>query len=194
MNQGNGVYGSFEAQGYFSNGTPGGTRASWSFDFSINSDYLNGNDSNGTSLGESGLVFLLSIDYDPSLGTNFLLLDPLTQRPDNEYGFNTTYGDKAGDNLPAPGDNATDIATYNVAQNSQQLNFFVGPQPFNPNASGDYIIKLQAFDSLNDNVLVGETQIEVIVGEVPEPASLTLWGLGALGCAVAGYRRRKQAV
>jgi hypothetical protein len=27
----------------------------------------------------------------------------------------------------------------------------------------------------------------------PEPASLALWGLGALGCAVAGYRRRKQA-
>lgn len=28
---------------------------------------------------------------------------------------------------------------------------------------------------------------------VPEPASLTLWGLGALGCAVAGYCRRKLA-
>jgi hypothetical protein len=28
---------------------------------------------------------------------------------------------------------------------------------------------------------------------VPEPASLTLWGLGALGCAIAGYRRRKLA-
>jgi hypothetical protein len=27
---------------------------------------------------------------------------------------------------------------------------------------------------------------------VPEPASLAIWGLGALGCAVAGYRRRKQ--
>lgn len=28
---------------------------------------------------------------------------------------------------------------------------------------------------------------------VPEPASLAIWSLGALGCAVAGYRRRRQA-
>lgn len=28
---------------------------------------------------------------------------------------------------------------------------------------------------------------------VPEPATLAIWGVGALGCAFAGYRRRKQA-
>jgi hypothetical protein len=28
---------------------------------------------------------------------------------------------------------------------------------------------------------------------VPEPATLTIWGLGALGCAAAAYRRRKLA-
>lgn len=28
---------------------------------------------------------------------------------------------------------------------------------------------------------------------VPEPASLAIWGIGALGCAMAGYRRRKAA-
>jgi hypothetical protein len=27
----------------------------------------------------------------------------------------------------------------------------------------------------------------------PEPVSLTIWGLGALGCAVVGCRRRKLA-
>jgi hypothetical protein len=32
------------------------------------------------------------------------------------------------------------------------------------------------------------------VEAVPEPASLVLWGLGALGCTVAGYRRRKRSV
>jgi hypothetical protein len=34
---------------------------------------------------------------------------------------------------------------------------------------------------------------QIVVDPVPEPASLTLWGLGALGCAIAGYRRRKLA-
>ena len=29
-------------------------------------------------------------------------------------------------------------------------------------------------------------------GGVPEPASLAIWGLGALGCAFAAYRRKKQ--
>ena len=28
---------------------------------------------------------------------------------------------------------------------------------------------------------------------VPEPISLTIWGLGALGCVVGAYRRRKTA-
>lgn len=28
---------------------------------------------------------------------------------------------------------------------------------------------------------------------VPEPATLTIWGLGAMGCAVAAYRRKKSA-
>jgi hypothetical protein len=35
------------------------------------------------------------------------------------------------------------------------------------------------------------SQMATVVAAVPEPASLALWGLGALGCAAAGYRRRK---
>jgi hypothetical protein len=35
------------------------------------------------------------------------------------------------------------------------------------------------------------SQIEPPV--VPEPASMAIWSLGALGCAIAGYRRRKLA-
>jgi hypothetical protein len=33
--------------------------------------------------------------------------------------------------------------------------------------------------------------LTVQIGPTPEPASLAIWSLGALGCAVAGYRRRK---
>jgi hypothetical protein len=43
------------------------------------------------------------------------------------------------------------------------------------------------FDVSNIEVL------SVTNAEVPEPATLTIWTLGALGCAVAAYRRRKQA-
>lgn len=32
-----------------------------------------------------------------------------------------------------------------------------------------------------------------VAANVPEPASMAIWGIGALGCAIAGYRRRKVA-
>lgn len=42
---------------------------------------------------------------------------------------------------------------------------------------------------------VGTTTVAVgpqqAVGTVPEPATLAIWGIGALGCAVAGYRRQR---
>jgi len=179
MSQGDGVYGNFAAQGFFTDGSLGGLRASWNFDFSINSNY----DGRGGNL--SGLTYLLNIDYDPSAGTSFLAINPLTAISDNAYGTNS--------GLVAVGTSGTSAglaATTNLAQNSEQLNFFAGAPPFNPNASGVYDISLQAFQN---GELVGQTQIQVDVGSVPEPASFTLWGLGAIGCAVAGYRRRKTA-
>jgi len=42
-----------------------------------------------------------------------------------------------------------------------------------------------------DNVVVSTAAVND--GSVPEPASMAIWGIGALGCAVAGYRRRKAA-
>jgi hypothetical protein len=49
-----------------------------------------------------------------------------------------------------------------------------------------------AFDNLRVSVNDVNSANNVSVA-VPEPASLTLWGLGALGCGIAGYRRRKLA-
>jgi hypothetical protein len=55
---------------------------------------------------------------------------------------------------------------------------------------------LSLSQTLGQSLLVqleqGNVTMRVSVSEaVPEPASLTIWGLGAMGCAVAGYRRRK---
>lgn len=41
--------------------------------------------------------------------------------------------------------------------------------------------------------IYAEGDLRPIVGAVPEPASLTIWGLGLIGCAVAVRRRRKLA-
>jgi hypothetical protein len=177
MSQGDGIYGNFAALGFFTDGSLGGPRASWNFDFSINSNY------DGTGGNLSGLTFLLNIDYDPSAGTSFLAINPLTAISDNAYGTNS--GLVA---VGTSGSSAGLVATTNLAQNSEQLNFFAGAPPFNPNVSGVYDISLQAFQN---GELVGQTQIQVDVGSVPEPTSLTMWGLCTLGCAIGVFRRRK---
>lgn len=41
-----------------------------------------------------------------------------------------------------------------------------------------------------DNIRFGQVEA---VAAVPEPTTLAIWGIGALGCAVSAYRRRKQA-
>lgn len=179
MSHGNGTYGNFQAQGYLDppgpnneSADPSGTLASWNFDFSINTNY------NGDSLG-GGLLsdfnYLLKIDYDPSSGQNF-----------ENFPYVLFLG-----NSPT--------GSPNLAQNSENIGFgFLtsnAPQSFSPFASGDYVIKLEAYqgDPLNGGTLVGSSQIDVLVGSVPEPASMAIWGLGALGCAIGAYRRKRMA-
>lgn len=41
--------------------------------------------------------------------------------------------------------------------------------------------------------LILTANADVNTTAVPEPATMTIWGLGALGCAAAAYRRRKRA-
>lgn len=48
------------------------------------------------------------------------------------------------------------------------------------------------FEADTDNSFDG-APIEPATGPVPEPATLTMWALGGLGCAAGAYRRRKRA-
>lgn len=58
----------------------------------------------------------------------------------------------------------------------------------------DFVVRNNVFVAPNPVGLRVEMTGDVAqTGNVPEPTTLAIWGLGALGCAMAGYRRRKLA-
>ncbi|MEH6527692.1 MAG: VPLPA-CTERM sorting domain-containing protein [Sneathiella sp.] len=169
---------------------PGNTspnRPLWNFEWSVNTNVAGGE---GATLID--YFYILSIDTDPGVGTDYLFFDPINQPyVDNAIGDNTTSN--GGGEVAALGD----VSAYqslidenNVAQNSWWLGTFLDPT-FDPNAAGIYHFMLEAFDQ-NENLLA-RTEMNVQISAVPLPAALPLYGAGLAALGFMAWRRKNKA-
>lgn len=148
--------------------------AIWNFDFSVNSNV----DGSGSVL--SDFTYLLEIDYDPGVTTQFYEIDVINQFPfDHALGTNATGN---GDGISDLGNYLSLINSNNVAQNSWNVEFFNDEQfTFTNTDDGLYDIRLSAFDN---GVEIASTSIQVVSGdgamEVPAPATALLMFAGGL--------------
>ncbi len=163
----------------------------WNFDWTVNTDY-----DGSTSKVISDFTYLIGIDFDPGIGTDFFTFDPIT--PTTAVPF---YDHSLGNNGTANGAGveATDAATYqnlidnnNVLQQSWRHQFFTtaSGKSFDPTIDGTYDIFLSAFDGSGQQV--ARTQIQTIIGaggSIPEPTPLILLGLGLMAM-FASYKRQ----
>ncbi|MEH6546621.1 MAG: VPLPA-CTERM sorting domain-containing protein, partial [Sneathiella sp.] len=135
-------------------------------------------------------TYLLSIDTDPGVGTDYITFDPINiPFSDNSIGTNST-ANGAGEEATTPAEYAALIDENNVAQNSWWLGTFLDPT-FDPNAAGIYNFMLEAFDK--DGSSLAKTEMNVQISAVPLPAAFPLYGAGLAALGFMTWRRRNKA-
>lgn len=160
--------------------------AVWSFEWSINSNF------NGSGGDLDNYTYLLGIDTDPSSAAALFAFDPINGlNPGNADGhWDHSIGtNSTGNGAGTEAGNITDynalIAANNVAQNSWQAHWFLGPD-FDPTVDGTYDFTLTAFDGQGSQL--AKTSMQIIVGkgatDVPEPTTISLLLAGLFGLAV----------
>lgn len=169
------------------------TRPIWNFEFAIN---VNQDGTNNNSRHVGDLSYLLSLDSDPTYGTNFTgsAFDPIiVSFADHSFGNNST-GQSQGVEANNAGEYTNLLAQNNIVQQSWSYGFFLAMLPgFDPNAAGVYTVMLSASDGVGQ---LASTSINIIVGDVPPipvPAALPLFGTGLAIMGFIGWRRRKVA-
>jgi hypothetical protein len=152
----------------------------WNFDWTVNTDW-----DGSTGLKIDDLTYLLQLDYDPSVATNFLEFDPITPNipPLNAPFFDHSIGDNTTPN--GGGAEATDGPTYanltannNVAQQSWRYSFFpIHPTlTYDSTIDGTYDVVLSAY---HGGTLVAQTSIQVIIGAGGCSDDILQFGLAA---------------
>ena len=155
--------------------------AVWSYEWSINSDYL---ESTGANL--SDYIFELSIDKDPTAGVDFFTFNLFDGYFDHAIGTNAT-GNGDGSVAANLADFDSLIDSNNIAQNSWKPHWVLGAFGFDPTLDATYDISIAAWSRTQPSDLLVRNTIQIIAGNgataVPEPSTLAIFMLALVGLA-----------